>query len=232
MAFPKIITQIDLNKEKIEAINRLINNSSPRRDYFLMISLAVIMTTLGIILNNIVVIIGSMLIAPLLYPILSMSLGIVISDFKLFFRSTITILKSATLAISLAIITTFIFFTKTQSINVFKFISTDIYPEYFIIAFISGLAASIALVKANVNESIPGVAISVTLVPPLSILGIGLAKMQMSIINPALTIFLINILGITIASTITFSALKLFKYKKKVQKAVEKDQKIIAAEDI
>lgn len=216
-----------LEQDKINAIEELINNSSPRRDFFLMISFSVIMATLGIIIDNIIIIIGSMLIAPLLYPILSMSLGIIIFDFNCILRSLLTIIKSSALSVALAIIVSFIFFTKCQDLNILKFINSDIYLEYFIIAFISGSAASIALVHPNVNESIPGVAISVALIPPLSILGIGIALMESYIIQPAINIFLINILGITIASAITFLSIKLFKHKKRVQRAVAKDKKII-----
>lgn len=216
-----------LQKEKINAIRELINNSSPRRGFFLMIGLAVIMTTIGIILDNIIIIIGGMLVAPLLYPILGMSLGIVIFDLKSTLRSIFTIIKSATLAVSLAIIVSFFFFNDCQNLNLIQFINPNIYLEYFIIAFISGLAASVALMKPNVNESIPGVAISVALIPPLSILGIGIALMQNYIIQPAVNIFLINILGISIASVLTFSTMKLSDYKKKVQQAIQNDEKII-----
>jgi len=216
-----------LETDKVKAIEELIDNSSPRNDFFLMISLSIIMATLGIIIDNIIIIIGSMLIAPLLYPILSMSLGIVILDFKCILRSLLTILKSIALAISLSLIVTFIFFNQCQDLNILKFINSQIYLEYFIIAFVSGLAASIALLRPNVNESIPGVAISVALIPPLSILGIGLAKLNPLIIRPALIIFLINVSGITLASIIVFLSMHLFRHKKKVIKAVAKDEKII-----
>jgi uncharacterized hydrophobic protein (TIGR00271 family) len=225
MPIKKLFQQSD--KEKNDAIKELINNSSPRHGFFLMIGLAVIMTTMGIILDNIIIIIGGMLVAPLLYPILGMALGVIIFDLKATLRSMVTIIKSAILAISLAIIISFIFFQNCQNLNLIKFINPTIYLEYFIIAFVAGLAASVALMKPNVNESIPGVAISVALIPPLSILGIGIALMQNYIILPAINIFLINILGITIASALTFSTMKLSNYKKKIQQAVQNDEKII-----
>lgn len=225
MALKNIIKQLD--KDKIKAIEELIDNSSPRYDFFIMIGLAVIMTTMGIILNNIIIVIGGMLVAPLLYPILSMSLGIVILDFKSIARSLVTIIKSAILAISLAIIISFIFFKNCQNIILTNFLNINIYLEYFIIALTSGLAASLALMKPNINESIPGVAISVALIPPLSILGIGIALIQTTIIKSAFSIFILNILGITLSSSLTFLAMKLYNYKKNVQKAVENDEKII-----
>jgi uncharacterized hydrophobic protein (TIGR00271 family) len=225
MPIKKLFQQSD--KEKNDAIKELINNSSPRHGFFLMIGLAVIMTTMGIILDNIIIIIGGMLVAPLLYPILGMALGVIIFDLKATLRSMVTIIKSAILAISLAIIISFIFFQNCQNLNLIQFINPTIYLEYFIIAFVAGLAASVALMKPNVNESIPGVAISVALIPPLSILGIGIALMQNYIILPAINIFLINILGITIASALTFSTMKLSNYKKKIQQAVQNDEKII-----
>jgi len=81
-------------KDKSESVKKLIANSSPRQGFFLMTILSVLMATFGLIINSIVVVIGSMLIAPILYPIMSLALGVVMSDQLTIRRSAITIVKS------------------------------------------------------------------------------------------------------------------------------------------
>ncbi len=74
----------DLTEEdKAKAIKDLIYNSSPRQDFFLMILLSVLMATFGLLLNSPAVVIGSMLVAPILFPIMGLSMGIVMVDSKL-----------------------------------------------------------------------------------------------------------------------------------------------------
>lgn len=81
-------------KEKAQAIEDLIYNASPRQDFFLMVVLSVLMATFGLLLNSPAVIIGSMLVAPILFPILGLSMGIVMVDSQLIGRSIGTLLKS------------------------------------------------------------------------------------------------------------------------------------------
>ena len=81
-------------KDKAKAIENLIFNSSPRQEFFLMVVLAVSMATFGLLLNSNAIIIGSMLVAPILFPILGLSLGIVMVDGKSIRRSGATLFNS------------------------------------------------------------------------------------------------------------------------------------------
>ena len=76
--------------DKSVAVEHLIKSSTPSQDFFLMIILSVLTATFGLLLNNVAVIIGSMLIAPMLYPFLSLSLGVTMSDAGLISRSFYT----------------------------------------------------------------------------------------------------------------------------------------------
>ncbi|MBU4480176.1 hypothetical protein KKG48_01895 [Patescibacteria group bacterium] len=77
----KLVLFNNLTEEnKVTAIENLITHSTPNQDYFFMIFLSILTAVFGILLGSITVVIGSMLIAPLLSPILSLSLGIIISD--------------------------------------------------------------------------------------------------------------------------------------------------------
>jgi len=74
-----------------------------------MTLLSVLMATFGLLLNNVAVIIGSMLIAPILYPILGVSLGITMSDSSLISRSSLTLIKSSVVGVFASFVATLFF---------------------------------------------------------------------------------------------------------------------------
>lgn len=97
--------------DKSRAVEHLIAYSTPDFDFFFFTILSVLMATFGLLLDNVAVLIGSMLIAPILYPVLSLSLGLSISDFKIINRSLYAILKSLFLGVIAAFIVTLLFCT-------------------------------------------------------------------------------------------------------------------------
>ena len=214
--------------DKVEAIDRVIEGSTPNQDFFLMVILSILTATFGLIVDNVAVIIGSMLIAPILYPILSLSLGIIISDFKLIGRSLKTISKSIVLGVTASNIAALLFTTQIDSLGSSEIVSRA-YPSltYVIIAILAGFAASFALVKPQLNETLPGIAISVAIIPPLAVTGIGVAKLNLSIISGSFLLFLVNLLGVIFASMITFSLMNFYAQRSEAKKSVTKeDQKL------
>ena len=214
-------------KDKTKAVERLISGSTPSQDFFFMIILSILTATFGLLLNNVAVIIGSMLIAPILYPILSLSLGVIMSDFKLISRSFYTILKSSIFGIGAATLVTLLF--SSQFTEVTSEIVSRVEPSlaYAIIAVIAGFAGSFALVKPQLNETLPGIAISVALIPPLAVTGIGIANFNWTIISGSLLLFLVNAIGVMFASMITFSLMNFYVKRAQAEKNVEEeDEKI------
>ena len=106
-----LLSQIDNLSEgdKSKAVKKLITESTPDFDFFMLVTLSVLMATFGLLIDSASVVIGSMLIAPILSPILSISLGLVMSDSKLLARSVVTIIKASLLGIVSAMIATFLF---------------------------------------------------------------------------------------------------------------------------
>jgi len=217
-------------KEKEDAIKSLIENSSPRHDFFLMVGLSVLMATFGLLLNSVAVIIGSMLIAPLLYPLLSLGLGVVISDTKLVWRSTVTIIKSTVIGVGFAAVSALLFTGLEFELTSEIIARTEPSLAYAVVAIIAGLAASFAYIKPNLNERLAGVAISVALIPPIAVMGIGIARFDWILIRASFVLFLVNVVGIIFASMIIFSLMNLYAKKQIVKEAVKADEKEIKKE--
>jgi len=220
------------SKEKSEAIEHLIENSSPRADFFLMVVLSIVMATLGVLIDNTAVVIGSMLIAPMLYSVLSFSLALVLLDWKLFGRSCWSIVKSVFFSLLAAVVVTFLFAPHTgspsQNFEVISRIQPDV--VWFAVAFVAGLAGSFALTKPHLGETLPGVAISVSLIPPLAVSGVGFALFDWEIMIKSFQLFLINAAGIALASFAVFFLMKFQVERRAAKQAVKKEQKLIEKE--
>jgi uncharacterized hydrophobic protein (TIGR00271 family) len=218
--------------DKNIAINSLINESTPKPSFFFLVTLSAIMATLGLLINNVSVIIGSMLIAPILSPILATALGVNIADTTLIHRSLKTLGKSALYAIGLSALTTLAFWQFTVSDGVFKEVFN---PEiisrttptviYFFIAIVAGLTTAFARMKPELNDTLPGTAIAIALVPPLATIGIGVATLNLSVISGAFSMFMLNSVGIILAALVIFSLMNIHEKKKVAERATEKADK-------
>lgn len=218
------------SKDKSEAVERLIKGSTPSQDFFLMIILSILTAAFGLLLNNAAIIIGSMLIAPILYPVLSLSLGVIISDFNLISRASYTILKSMAFGMIAAALVTLLFSSQFREIT--PEITSRAQPSlpYLMVAIIAGFAGSFALVKPQLSETLPGIAISVALIPPLAVVGIGIARFNWAIVSGSLLLFLVNAIGVMFASMITFSLMNFYVKKREAQETVDKEDRRVERE--
>lgn len=216
------------SRDKSAALRSLIDHSAPSKDFFLFVILSGLMACLGLLIDSSAVIVGSMLIAPVLYPILSLAMGIVMSDSRMIARSFHTLNKSFLYVIGASVVVTLLFtyaqedFTLTNEILARTNSNDLLYPA---IAIVAGLAASFALVKPQLNETLPGIAISVALVPPLSVVGIGIARWELGVAVEALVLVGVNAVGIIFTSVIIFSLMNFYGKRAAAQKALKDEEK-------
>ncbi|MCR4322963.1 MAG: DUF389 domain-containing protein [Candidatus Azambacteria bacterium] len=219
------------NKDKASAVEELITHSTPNNDFFLMVVLSVLMATFGLLTNSSAVIVGSMLIAPILYPILSLAMGIIMSDLLLIKRALNTLAKAIILIIGAAAVVTVIFSPEVSGYTPEILSRTTPSLLFGAIGVVAGLAASFALVKPKLSATLPGVAISVALIPPLSVIGIGIANFDTQIIMGALLIFTINAIGVIFTGMIVFSLMNFYAKRELAEQVVKKEEKALEHEE-
>jgi len=222
----------DINeKNKTEAIDSLIKDSSPKPAFFFLVVMSVLMASFGLLINNASVIIGSMLIAPILSPILSIGLGITLGDNTLISRSLVTLGKSLLYSIGLSTLTTWLLWSVVNGNQLQEVLNPEILSRiepntvYLFIAIVAGLATAYARVKPELNEALPGTAIAVALVPPISTIGIGIAFFRLDIISGALSLFVLNALGIIGAAIFMFSMMNIYSKKNVVKKSLKEAER-------
>ncbi len=214
--------------QKKDCVNQLFNESCLDFDFFLMLILSASIIAIGLLINSVAVIIGGMLITPILSPMLIFAMGIVVGDAKLMKRSLLIVLWSILLVV-------FISFTMAL-LATDKEITSELlsraHPSlaYFLIAMLSGLAVSYALVVPSTSEVLPGVSISVALMPPLATVGIALAFFNWNMAVGALSLFFLNLIGIIFASIIVFSLMNFHEVKDEIEKKIRAEEKEINKE--
>ncbi len=226
----KALFQNVTEAEKDTAVASIIQHATPRHDFFLMLTLSVSMASFGLLLGSSIILVGSMLIAPLLYPLLSLALGIILADDKLISNSIYTILKSVGFALGAGLAIGFLFSTHTGVSASLLVTSAPSSLMYAIVAAIAGFAAAFAMTKPYLNDTLPGVAISVALVPPLAAAGLALSVFDWVVFSSSLLLFLVNVIGIVFSAMIVF-ALFHFSVKKTVaHEAIKEEEKVIKKE--
>ncbi|MCA9365025.1 MAG: TIGR00341 family protein [Candidatus Moranbacteria bacterium] len=215
------------DKDKDVAVADIIHDASPHPHFFLMVGLSVLMATFGLLLDNASIIIGSMLIAPILSPILSLSLGVVISNHHQIFRSFVTLTKSIFVGLCLSVVATLFFAPQSDIYTAEILARAEPTLMYFSVAVIAGLAVSFARVKPDLSETLPGVAISVALIPPLAVCGIGLSHLDWALASSALVLFVVNAVGIVFASMLMFSLMNLYGNRDVAEITLKKEEKMI-----
>lgn len=225
MSFTQELFKTTSNEHKQSAVKKLIENSFPSADFYLMVVLSVAMASFGLIMDSAAIIIGSMLIAPVLYPILSSAMGFIIFSDTLTFKSVKTLIKSMVIAVATAFIIGIIFGDPDMIRSAVEIQSrTSIGINHILVAIVAGLASAFALVKPKMSETLPGIAISVALVPPLAVTGIGLAVFDFGMAKGSFALFAVNVIGVLIASALVFSLMNFYTVRKGATQAIVEEE--------
>jgi uncharacterized hydrophobic protein (TIGR00271 family) len=225
MSFTQALFKTTSNEHKEAAVKKLIENSFPSADFYLMVVLSVAMASFGLIMDSAAIIIGSMLIAPVLYPILSTAMGFIIFNDTLTLKSAKTLIKSMVVAIATAFVIGLIFGDAEFVRNAAEIQTrTSIGINHILVAIVAGLASAFALVKPKMSETLPGIAISVSLVPPLAVTGVGLAIFDLGIAKGSFSLFIVNVIGVLIASALVFSLMNFYTVRKGATKAIVEEE--------
>jgi len=170
--------------------------------YLTLMILSTLLATTGLFASSSPVIIGAMILAPLMTPIISLSMGVIRANEILIKHSTKTLFLGVFVA--LLVSSLFTFFIPLEQIT--SEMQSRVNPNLLdlLVAIFSGIAGAYATSKEEVAKSLAGVAIAVALVPPLSVTGIGLGLGNIEVIYGSFLLFITNLVGITLSAALTF----------------------------
>ena len=170
--------------------------------YWFEIVLSSAIATLGLLQNSVAVIIGAMLIAPLLRPIQGISLGIAKGETRFFLRSTKLLLQSVAVSVLVALLIAYVVPFQYETPEILARTSPNILDLF--IAALSAIVALLALRFKELSESVAGVAMAASLMPPLAVIGIEIYLGNLGLAWGATLLFITNILAILIVGIAMF----------------------------
>ena len=202
---------------RTELYEARIASSKPSLGFFILLISSAVIATLGLISNSTAVVIGAMIVAPLMDPILSLAFGLAVSDGRLIRRSAVTVGFGVLAVVGTAALISWGLGGSYVQSEITGRTSPNLIDLGIAIA--AAVAGSFSMTRKQLSNSIAGVAIAVALVPPLCVSGIGLtlgsemvavfgrgtvAGLTNQIAEGSFLLFLANLIGITVTSLVVF----------------------------
>lgn len=194
--------------QKVATYRELRRGSRGTVDFFVMITLAAGIAGLGLLLSSPAVVIGGMLVAPLMTPVVGLGLALALGDSRLLRLSLASTVRGAALVILIGAGGALL----VPGVDITSEVLGRTHPSLLDlgVAVAAGAAAAYAVGRPSVSSSLPGVAVAVALVPPLAVVGIALAGGRHDLAGGALLLFAANFTAIAAASGLMFIAFGFF----------------------
>lgn len=170
--------------------------------FVVMMLMSVTVAIMGLSANSPALVIGAMLIAPLMTPVLGVAASISMALTESLLRSLTTVVLATIGAIALGWLVGGILPGEPLTSEVLARTAPD--ARDLVVALAAGLAGSYATARPDVSSSLPGVAIAVALVPPLAVVGITARADENDLALGALLLYGTNLAAIITVSTVVF----------------------------
>jgi uncharacterized hydrophobic protein (TIGR00271 family) len=196
-----LIPRLNL-KNRTQAYVRIRRSARPDNDFFILIGLSALIAALGLMLNSPAVVIGAMLVAPLMSPMVGVGLAIVLGDARFLRLALGAVVRGMLLAIFVGVLAGLLHLGQPLTSE----LQARTQPTLLDlgIALFSGMAGAYALSHSAAAGALPGVAIAAALVPPLATVGVALVTGNYGASLGALLLFITNFVAISTATALTF----------------------------
>ncbi|MFD6178216.1 MULTISPECIES: TIGR00341 family protein [unclassified Isoptericola] len=177
-----------------------------RSAFWAMLVLSGIIAISGVVTDSTATVIGAMIIAPLSTPILGFGLGVVTGQGRLVGRSALYVLGGVALVVVLGWLVA-LALPETSSVVTNSQVTGRTSPGVgdLVAAFATGFAGAIALARRDLGDVLPGIAIAISLVPPLGVVGVCLGAGEPALAAGALLLFGSNVVALVVAATVVFT---------------------------
>jgi uncharacterized hydrophobic protein (TIGR00271 family) len=174
--------------------------------FWALLLLATVIATCGVVADSTATVIGAMIVAPLMTPILGMVLSVVTADVANLVRSALLVIGGAAAVVLVAwLMGQLIPFPVTAATN--SQVAGRIHPHTIdlIAALATGAVGAFALVRSDISDTLPGVAIAISLVPPLAVAGLTLESGKPHQSAGAALLFLTNVVAILLSGLVVMA---------------------------
>ncbi len=177
-----------------------------RSAFWLMLTLAGVIATAGVLTDSTATVIGAMIIAPLSTPIMGTALSIVIGQWAPTRRAIGYVLLGVVLVVAIGALGSLTVPSATDLLDNSQ-IAGRTAPGLLdlLAALATGFAGAIGLSRTDIADILPGVAIAISLVPPLGVVGVCLGTQNYALALGAFVLFASNVLAMIVAGSAVFT---------------------------
>lgn len=186
-----------------ELYNETSGTAKLTKVYLVTVALSVVVASVGLVKDNVAVIIGAMVIAPLLGPNMALSLATTLADMRLARLSVRTLMVGLLLASVLSLTLGYLLNVDPSTPEIDA--RTEVGLGDIGLALASGSAGALFL-TIGVSTALVGVMLAVALLPPLVTFGLLIGSGNLDLAVDALLLFLTNLICVNLAGVLTFVA--------------------------
>ncbi len=185
---------------------------APRRfsRFWLLLVLSSVIAAAGVVADSDATVIGAMIVAPLMTPILGIVLATVLGDRANLLRSWGLVFAGAATAIALGYAVGMLVaapVVASTNPQVAQRVAPDLID--LLAALATGAVGVIALVRSDISDTLPGVAIAISLVPPLTVVGLTLESQAWDQALGALLLFATNVAAILASGVVVLAVYRI-----------------------
>lgn len=201
----------DLRISREELFARAEELAPTTSTFFIFLVVSVLIATAGLLLDSSATIIGAMVIAPLMGPAISASVGAVLADSDMAYRGVLLqatgLLTAIAVGAGLGLLLKDTFLLPPVDIRTIPQVIERTSPNFLslVLALGSGVAGAVSLIR-GAGSTLVGVAIAVALIPPAATTGLGLAWGYPGVAITAGVLVLVNLLAINLSALVLFWA--------------------------
>ena len=175
--------------------------------FWILLTLASIIASAGVVADSTATVIGAMIVAPLMTPILGTMLAVVVGDRANLLRCMGLVIAGALAAIAIGFVIGLLCANDIVAATNSQ-VAARVHPRLIdlLAALATGVVGSVALVRRDISDTLPGVAIAISLVPPLAVVGLTAEAGEFDESAGALLLFGTNVAAI-LATGIVVTAL-------------------------
>lgn len=195
--------------ERMEVLRKML----PDQDraaiwrFGMLLTLSVLIAVMGLVANSAAVVIGAMLIAPLMTPIVSFAGAVGLGLGKRASRAGLMVVGGSLWSVILAALVTRVVPDTGLGSEILSRTSPDV--KDLVVAVCAGAAGAYGVAREEVSAALPGVAVAVALVPPLATTGILIERGERVLAEGSALLFVTNLFAIALAALITLVATRV-----------------------
>lgn len=200
----KFIDPFHIDSKRQEKVyDEIRENAKGDFDFFVLTIFSGIIITLGLVVNSSAVVIGGMLLAPLVWPILSLAVAIIKGRSRLMQDSLFTLLRSTSIIFVIALFLGFI--SPDYALQGSEFLSRTT-PTIFelLIALAAGFVGAFVISYPKIGTAIAGVVVAAAIVPPIAVMGLSVAHGNLGMAGGAFILYLSNLIAVTFSASLLF----------------------------